>query len=108
MTYSLKFRQKVFAVKAKKNLTFEETSERFDIPIRTLFRWQQRLEPCTTRDKPATKIDMDALKKDVSAHPDRYQWERAQQFSVTPSAICLALKRLGIGYKKNAAASQGK
>jgi len=37
MTYSLDFRQKVFAVKAKKNLTFEETSERFDIPIRTLF-----------------------------------------------------------------------
>jgi len=51
---------------------------------------------------------MDALKKDVSTYPDRYQWERAQQFGVTPAAICLALKRLGMSYKKNAATSQSK
>lgn len=108
MTYSLNFRQKVFAIKAKKNLTFEATSERFDIPIRTLFRWQQRLEPCTTRHKPATKIDMDVLQNDIKTHPDRYQWERAQQFGVTPSAICVALKRLGISYKKNTKTSQSK
>lgn len=108
MTYSLDFRQKVLAVKAKKHLTFEATSESFDIPIRTLFRWQQRIEPCMTRNKPAPKIDRDALKKDIQTYPDRYQWERAETFGVTPTAICLALKRLGISYKKNTAASQGK
>ena len=107
MTYSLDFRQKVFAVKAKKNLTFEQTSERFDIPMRTLFRWQQRLEPCTTRDKPATKIDMDALANDIKENPDSYQWERAEKFGVTPGAICIALKRLRISYKKNASTSKG-
>ena len=108
MTYSIDFRKRVFAVKAKKGLTFEQTSERFDLPIRTLFRWQQRLEPCTTRHKPATKIDMDALKKDVEIHPDKFQWERAMQFKVSPAAICVALKRLEISYKKNTAASQSK
>ena len=51
MTYPLKFRQKVFVVKDKFHLTFEQTSERFDIPIRTLFRWQNKLEPCLTRTK---------------------------------------------------------
>jgi transposase len=106
MTYSLDFRKKVFVTKAKKGLTFEQTSERFDIPIRTLFRWHQRLEPCTKRNKLATKIDMVALENDIKARPDSYQWERAQQFNVTPAAISLALKRLNISYKKNAAASQ--
>jgi len=105
MTYSLDFRQKVFAIKAKKNLTFAQTSEHFDIPIRTLFRWDQRIEPCATRAKPATKIDMDALAKDVKTHPDLYHWERAKQFGVTPAAICMALKRLKISYKKNTTAS---
>ena len=101
MTYSLNFRQKVFAVKAKYGLTFEQTSERFDISIRTLFRWQQRLEPCLKRNKPATKIDMLALAKDVEARPDDYQWERAKRLGVSDRAIGYALKRLGMSYKKN-------
>src|SRR5579862_7694585 len=105
MTYALDFRKKVFSVKAKKGLTFEQTSERFELPIRSLFRWQQRLEPCVTRHKPATKIDMDALAEDVKTHPDHYQSERAKKFDVTPSAICLALKRLKMSYKKNIATS---
>ena len=56
MTYPLSFRKKVFAVKDKYTLTFEQTSVRFDIPIRTLFRWQRKLEPCTTRNKVASTI----------------------------------------------------
>ncbi len=70
MTYPLKFREKAPVVTDKYHLTFEQTSERFDIPIRTLFRWQNKLEPCLTRNKPATKIDMEALKKDVEQYPD--------------------------------------
>ena len=106
MSYSLEFRKKVFSIKEKHGLTFEETSERFDLSIRTLFRWQQRLEPCVTRNRPATKIDMNALQEDVRKYPDRYQWERAQNFGVTASAIGKALKRLGLSYKKNAKTSQ--
>ncbi|MDE1465649.1 helix-turn-helix domain-containing protein [Spartinivicinus poritis] len=45
MTYSLDFRQHVFKYKEKEGLTFEQTSEHFDIGLRTLFRWQNNLEP---------------------------------------------------------------
>ena len=101
MAYSLQFRQKVFTTKEKFQLTFQQTSERFDIPIRTLFRWQNRLEPCTKRNKPATKVDMEKLAQHVKNHPDAYLRERAQVFGVTFQAIHCALKRLNISYKKN-------
>jgi len=105
MCYSLDFRRQVFKVKDKENLTFQEVSDRFDISIRTLFRWQKQIEPKTKRNKPATKIDMEALSKDVSANPDHYQYERAKKFGVSQSAIFYALKRLKISYKKNAISS---
>ena len=108
MTYSLDFRQKVFELKEKKGLTFEETSEHFAISIRTLFRWQSKLEPCTTRNKPASKLDMDALANDVETFPDDYQWERGERLGVRQSTIHYALVRLGISYKKNLTASQSK
>ena len=106
MAYSLDFRKRVFAVKKKEQLTFAQTCDRFHIPMRTLFRWQQRLEPRTTRNKPATKIDMEALRKAVQQHPDRYQYEHAQQFGVTQGAIWFALRRLKISYKKNSVSPQ--
>jgi transposase len=107
MCYSLDFRKRVFAVQKKEQLTFAETSKRFHVPMRTLFRWQQRLEPKTTRNKPATKIDMVALQRDVERHPDKYQYERAREFGVTQGAIWFALRRLNISYKKNSVSSQG-
>ncbi|UOY08504.1 IS630 transposase-related protein [Muricauda sp. SCSIO 64092] len=107
MAYPLDFRQQVFRVKQKEGLTFEQTSERFGIPIRTLFRWKERMDPKTKRNKPATKVDMKALAKDVKDNPDLYQYERARKFGVGQSAIFYALRRLKIGYKKNAVPSQG-
>ncbi len=100
MSYSLDFRKRVFELKAKKALTFEQTSQHFGIGIRTLFRWEKKIEPCLTRNKPATKIDMDRLRKDVEERPDAYRHERAELFGVTPSAIGAALKRLGVSRKK--------
>lgn len=105
MAYSLDFRQRVFKIKKKEGLTFQELSDRFEIPIRTLFRWQKRMEPKVKRDKPATKVDMEALRKDVEDHPDRFQYERAKKFGVGQSTIFYALKRLGISNKKNAVSS---
>ena len=102
MAYSLDFRLQVFKVKQKEALTFQEVSDRFDIPIRTLFRWQRRIKPKTKRNKPSTKINMDALAKDVENNPDHYQHQRANRFGVSQSAIFYALKRLRISYKKNA------
>ena len=108
MAYSLDFRQRVFFVKEKGGLTFKETSEIFSVDIRTLFRWQKRIDPKMTRDKPATKIDMDALQEDLQDNPERFQYERAQDYGVSQAAIFYALKRLKISRKKNAVASQGR
>ena len=81
--------------------------ERFDVPVRTLFRWKNKLEPCPTRNKPATKIDMEALVDDVISAPDDYQWERAIRFGVAERSLGYALKRLLITLKKNAETSEG-
>ena len=99
--YSLDFRKRVFKIKDEENLTFAATSKRFNVGMTTLFAWQQRLEPKTTRNKPATKIDMTTLQKDVQENPDRFQYERAEDHNVSAWAIGLALKRLNISHKKN-------
>ncbi|GFN45275.1 transposase [Candidatus Regiella insecticola] len=61
---------------------------------------------CTTHNKPATKIDMEALAQDVATYPDDYQYERAQRFGVSAQGIRHALKRLRVSRKKNTSASQ--
>ena len=100
MTYPLQFRQKVFSTKEKFHLTFEQTSQRFDVPIRTLFRWQRKIAPCVTRDKPATRLDMLQLAKDVELVPDAYQWERAKRLGVAESTMGYGLQRLRMSYTK--------
>ncbi len=102
MAYSLDFRKQVFKVRRQEGLTFEQTSDRFGIPTRTLFRWQACIEPKTKRNKPAAKVDMDALAKDVKDNPDSCQYERAKKFGVGQSTIFYALRRLKVSYKKNA------
>lgn len=102
MTYSLDFRKKVLAVKERESLSFEEVALRFDIGSKnTVFRWTKQLEPCKTRNKPATKIDMDALSRDLLLYPDGYQYERAGRLGVSESCVQAALKRLSISRKKN-------
>ena len=108
MAYPLQFRQKVFSTKEKFDLTFEQTSQRFDVPIRTLFRWQRKMAPYMTRDKPATRLDMAQLASDVERSPDAYQWERAKRLGVAERTIGYGLQRLKISYKKNAQTSQGR
>lgn len=108
MGYSLDFRKQVFKTKEKESLTFQEASDRFGVPIRTLFRWQERIEPKIKRNKPSTKVDMEALRKDVEQNPDHYQYERAEKFGVRQSTIYYALKRLGISNKKNAVPSESR
>ena len=71
MAYSLDYRGLAMKIKSEENLTFKETSERFRVGMRTLFRCSQRMEPCRTRNKPATKIDMEALEDDVKTKSGR-------------------------------------
>ncbi|MET1254557.1 IS630 transposase-related protein [Aliikangiella maris] len=106
MSYSLDFRQRVLVYKEKHQLTFQQTSEHFGIGIRTLFRWSNNITPCLNRNKPATKVDMDELLKDIEKFPDGYQWERAKRLNIGQPAIHYALKRLNFTYKKNTKASE--
>ena len=53
-----------------------------------------------TRNKPATKLDMDALVEDVKRYPDAYYRERAERLNVALTTIRSGLIRLGISYKK--------
>ena len=106
MTYSLDFRQKVLSIKAQEKLTGVETAVRFGIGVASITRWDKQIEPQRTRSKPATKLDMDALKQDVDNYPDAYQYERAARLGVSQRAIGNALKRLKISYKKNTVASE--
>ena len=99
--YSLEFRKKVMSTKKKEGLTYRDTSKRFVVALSALVRWNTRIEPKMTRIKPTSKIDMEALKRDLEEHPDAYQYERARTLNVSTSCIQHAFKRLNISYKKN-------
>ena len=104
--YSIEFRREVLKTREKKKLSVKTTAELFGIHPITIFRWLKRIEPCKTRNKPATKIDMEALKKDVKLYPDAYQKERAKRLKVSESCVFYALKRLKVTYKKNSKTSK--
>lgn len=108
MTYSLDFRQKVLKIKAKEKLSLIEVAKRFDIGIATVMRWSKKVEPKPTRQRPAIKLDMEALKKDVELYPDAYLKERASRFNVSHMSIWFALKRLKVTCKKNSTTSQSR
>lgn len=100
MAYSLDFRRRVMELKATRGLSFQQTSDIFDVSMRSLFRWSERLEPCTTRAAYVQKLDPAALARDVEDYPDSYRKERADRLDVSVSAIGVGLKKLGITRKK--------
>ena len=106
--YSKDYREGVFQIKEEENLTYEETSKRFKINIRTLFRWKKRLSPKLKREKPATKIDMKKLATDVERNPDKFLYERAKDLKVGITTVFYALKRLKISRKKNSQSSKSR
>lgn len=107
MTYSIDFRKKVLEIKEAEGLSCEEVSKRFKIGIMSVVRWGKRLEPKMTRNKPAVKIDMAALRQDIENYPDAYQYERGRRLGVSRNGIFYALKRLKVTYKKNPKSSEG-
>ena len=107
MCYSLDFRRKVLEIRKKEKLSMAKVALRFGISISAVMRWTKRLEPKTKRLKPATHIDMEALRVDVREHPDAYVHERAKRLGASYTGTYHALKRLGVTYKKNAESPQG-
>lgn len=108
MTYSIDFRKKVLKIRQEEGLSLEAVALRFGVGKASVMRWLVHLEPQKTRNKRATKIDMNALKKDVEHYPDSYQYERAERLNVSRSGIYWALKRLDITYKKNPDSSKSR
>jgi len=51
-------------------------------------------------NKPATKIDREALVKDLADYPDSYFYERAERFAISVSGMRSAVKRQKVSYKK--------
>jgi transposase len=107
MTYSSDFRKKVLTIRKQESLSMDKVAKRFGVGLASVLRWSKNLEAKSTRNKPATKIDMEALKHDVEKHPDAYQYERAERLGVSGGCVFHALKRLGVTYKKNSAAPKG-
>lgn len=101
MTYSIDFRRKALLIKKQEELSFEATAKRFGVSQSSVFRWSKHIKAQRTRYKPATKIDMEALKREVEISPEAYQYERAERLGVSRRGIGYALPRLGISRKKN-------
>jgi transposase len=107
MTYSIDFRRKVLQIRKAKGLSIIKTSELFKISPTSIVKWNKTIMPKAGRNKPATKIDMEALAKDVKENPDSYHYERAARLEVGTRTVGDALKRLQVTYKKNVESSEG-
>jgi len=108
MSYSLDFRKKVLQVREKENLSMHSVAKRFAVGVASVMGWSKNIEAKKTRNKPATKIDMESLKIDIEKYPDAYLKERAARLGVSHNCIWHALKRLGVTYKKNFSSSQSR
>jgi transposase len=106
MAYSLDFRRKVLAVREREGLTIAEAAKRFDVGKASVMRWLRHIErkPSGFRRR---KLDLAVREQDLRAYPDAYQYERAARLGVAQNAICHALKKLKISYKKNPISSTG-
>ena len=100
MAYPAQFRKKLLSVMEKEGLTIEEGAKRCGVGKVSVSRWKNNPDPVFKRNRPAQKIDMEVLKKDVELNPDSFIHERAERFSVSNSGMRYALKRLGISRKK--------
>ena len=55
-----------------RNYSFDAIAARFNISRTAIFRWTKNIEPQKNRGRKPTKIDMEALKKDIELYPGSY------------------------------------
>ncbi|MGI4776480.1 MAG: IS630 transposase-related protein [Janthinobacterium lividum] len=78
MTYLKDFREKVLKIKVGEKLSIAKTAKRFGIGTTTLVNWLKGKLAKNERNKPATKINMEALVRDIKKYPNAYsKYERA-------------------------------
>ena len=61
MTYSIDLRRQALLIKEPDHRSFEAIAERCGVSKMRVFNWSKRIEAQGTRQKLATKIDMEAL-----------------------------------------------
>jgi len=84
-----------------------DLAKRFEVGVASVVRWSKKPIPQTHRNKPASKLDIESLKQDITLYPDAYQYERAERLKVSASGVWHALRRLKVTFKKNSSASKG-
>ena len=79
-----------------------EAARRFKVGEASVYRWLKPGGMAYQRPGPQgpRKLDWEALRRHVEAHPDRTQAERARHFQVSRHCIWHALHRLQITHKK--------
>jgi transposase len=109
MTYSEDLRQRVVDF-VRAGGAKSEASRRFKVSRGCIYNWLPRktLAAKKTRNVLPYKLDPEKLKAHVAAHPDAYQYERAEALGVSRQVVLYGLKRLGIRRKKNTAVSRAK
>lgn len=108
MTYPVNFRKKVLRIKEEEELSYAAIAKRLGISKAAIFRWSKKIEPQKNRNRKASKIDMERLKKDIEQYPDSYCYERAVRLGASASGIRDAQYRLGVSYKKNSKSSKSR
>ena len=92
MAYSHHFIKKVLKLKSE-GMSFLKLSNKFSISVRSIQEWIKGNLPKGKRTKANTKLDLEALRKDVELYPDAYQYERAERLGVKKSCIGINLKK---------------
>ena len=104
MAYGMDLRRRVVSF-VRKGGTRAEAAKRFDVNLRTVYRWLGRGDDIGAR-KPgprgAFKIDMKKLAAMVGEDgTDMMLREIAKQLGVHESSVSKAMKKLGVSRKKN-------
>jgi transposase len=105
MTYSLDMRKKILKIRLDEGLSMAKVAKRFGVGVASVMRWSNNID-CVKKRNRSSKIDREALKRDVEQYPDAYQFEQSIRLGVSDYCVWYALKRLNITYKKNPAASK--
>lgn len=105
MVYGLDFRKRVIAYKNSGH-TKQETCQVFGISRNTLYLWENQLEATgildiAPRKRNPRKLLLDQLEAYITAHPDAFLREIAEQFNCRPQSVWSALKKMGITLKKD-------
>nr|WP_258039452.1 transposase [Nitrosomonas ureae] len=77
-----------------------QVAARFCVGVASVMRGVKNPNPKQIRNKPAVKIDMIALARDVREFPGVYQAKRGRRLGVSEKGISHALRRMNISYKK--------